>query len=273
MKKILCIVVLAFVLLFCTACEGDVTRALRHEGFSVGGEFECEAFFGENATEKARYLTSGGKLITTEGRIYEVSFQQKYSNGSHCKVADSTLKVVSIFDDKIFKADDGKLYTLNAENNTNAYTEVSTSDNSYAIYELLLSPSDVIKAVTADSNNGIYYVLKSDGNVYAVTITKATGGGAPSIASTIVVYNSADFGGNIIDFGYNGNSSSTFVRTETKVYRMKATNADECSKFADVPCDYQIMESPFFEEYKDYVFVYNGSTVITTYQKIFSVSG
>ena len=30
--------------LMCTACQGDVTRDLRHEGYSIGNDFECEVF-------------------------------------------------------------------------------------------------------------------------------------------------------------------------------------------------------------------------------------
>ena len=263
---------LLVVIFLCTACEGDVTRALRHEGFAVGGEFVCDAFFDENYTDSIKYLTAS-KIITTSGRIYDISLGQKYSNDAHCKVADTSLKVVSIFDDRIFKADDGKLYTLNNENNVNAFTEVTANDNSYAIYQLLLEPEGTIKAMTADSSNGIYYVLKSDGNVYGITISQPDRNVAPVIAGSVLVYSRDDYGGNIVDFAYYGNNPATFVRTDSKVFRMKAMNADECSKYADIPCNYEMVEATVFEEYRDYILVYNGSVVITTYKKTFTMSG
>ena len=46
----------------------DVTRALRHDGLSVGGDIVCEAFIGDNATETVKYLTSK-HIITTSGNI------------------------------------------------------------------------------------------------------------------------------------------------------------------------------------------------------------
>lgn len=273
MKKIFKVSFLLMIIaLFSTGCEGDVTRALRHEGFAVGSEFACDAFFNGEASEKVRYLTSS-KIITTAGRIYDVSLGQKFSNNLNCKISDTNLKVVSIFDDKVFKADDGKIYTLNEENNSKPFTEVTSADNSYGIYQLLLGPEGTIKAQTADSGNGIYYVLKSDGNVYGITITQTDRNAGPSIVGSVVVYNRNDFGGAIVDFNYNGNSAATFVRTEMKVFKMNATNLAECSKYADIACNYEMMEATFFEEYGEYVLAYNGGTVITTYKKIFTVTG
>jgi len=272
MKRYFQVFFVIAVLVLCSACEGDVTRALRHDGFSIGSEFTCSTFFGDSASEKIKYLTAN-RIITQAGRIYEISMGQKYSNNENCKVADTGLKVVNIMDDSIFKADDGKYYSLFGQNNTDSYKEIPATDKMYAYYELLLKPEGTIKVVTADSSNGIYYVLKSDGNVYGVTISKADRNTVPAIIGTVLVYNRNDYGGGIVDFNYNGESSSTFVRTDSTVYRMKPTNLEECSKFADVKCNYQMMEASVFNEYKDYIAAYNGSTVITTYKKVFSVTG
>ena len=262
---------LIFVGLICTSCKGDVTRALRHEGFSVGGDFKCSAFFGETATEQIRYL-NGGTIITESGRIYEISMGQKYSNGENCKVADTTIKVQSIFDNSIVKAEDGNIYTLNPENNTSAYTQLTNADNSFDIYQILLGDG-IIKSMTADSSSGIYYVLKIDGNVYGYTLSKQDRNTPTTVTGTVIVYNSTDYGGPITDFGYYGNSSSTYVRTADKIFRMKATNYDECSKFADIPCNYSMVESSVLEENAPYIIAYNGSTIITNYNKVFSVQG
>ena len=259
------------VVLMCTACQGDVTRALRHEGFNIGQDFECEVFFREEGAETIKYLTAND-IITPNGTIYEISMAQAYSNKSNCRIADTSLKVVSMFDDRVFKAADGKYYSLVAENNSPAYTQVTANDRSYEIYDLLLKPAENIKAMTADSNNGIYYVLKNDGNVYGVTISQADRNAPPAIVGSVIVYNSADYGGRIIDFGYYGDSGSTFVRTDAKVFRMKAQNVEECSKYADIACHYEMMEAPTFEENMEYILAYNGSTIITTYKKVFTVN-
>lgn len=272
LKKVVMMIGLFMVtLLFCSGCDGDVTRALRHDGFNIGNnEFVCSAFADEDNREKIKFMT-GTNIITESGKIYDLSLSQKYSNDEHCKLADTNLKVVAIFDGKVFKADDNKMYYL-ATGDGNSYTEVTQADNSYYLYELLLKPEGTIKVLTADSSSGIYYVLKSDGNVYAYTIESSNRGNPPSIVGTTAVYESGYYGGDIIDFNYAGNSGATFVRSASNVYRMKATNSAECSKYADVNCDYAMSESEVFSEYGDYILAYNGSTLITTYNKIFTAS-
>lgn len=269
MKKYFRLLLVLVVVVLCSACDGDVTRALRHDGFSIGGDFVCDAFFGEEAPEKIKYLLDG-HIITNAGRIYEISMGQKYSNNSNCKVADTSLKVVSLFDNTVFKSTDGKYYRINSDNNVKAYTEIPNTDNMYAYYELLLKPESTIKVMTADSNNGIFYVLKNDGNVYGITITKADRNAPPTIVSTVVVYNRNDYGGAITDFNFNGESSKTFVRAGSRVFHMKASNVEECSKYADVACTYHMEQASVFEEYADSILAYNGSTVITNYKKVFN---
>ena len=45
MKKIRLFIILVCVLFICTACDGDVTRDLRHDGYSYGDQFSCKYFF------------------------------------------------------------------------------------------------------------------------------------------------------------------------------------------------------------------------------------
>lgn len=264
----------AFVLLLCCGCEGDVTRAIRHAGFSLSGdEFVCNAFFNEEGlTEDIRYLT-GSHIITNYGRIYELSMGKNFSNGQNCKVAETEVKVKSLFDNNVFRADNGKIYRLVGDNENKAYSEIGYEHNDYQLYALLLGPVDVVKVVTVDSNNGIYYVLKSDGNVYGYSIYKGDRNQPPSIAGTNVVYNKADYGGDIIDFGYSGDSPATFVRTNDKVFHLIADNAEECQKYADIKCAYHMEEEPMFSEFGEYISAYNGSTIITNYKKVFTLGG
>ena len=275
MKKILKIsVIMCFIVLFCTACNGDVTRALRHDGFAIGGEFICDPFFPKDkedtSYDKIKYLT-GMHIINSEGKIYEYNLQQTYVNKMNCKVADTQLVVKAIFDNRIIKATDNKYYYLVGENSVSPYTAVTSGDNNYDIYDLLLKGEDVIKAQTANSNTGTYYVLKTDGNVYSITIQKADRNSPAAITSTSVIYNKNDYGNTIIDFNYAGDSANTFIRTTDKVFRNRVTNSDECTKYADIQCTYAISEAESFTEYRDRIIAFNGSTLITDYKKIFTV--
>lgn len=271
-KYIKFLVIAFFVTIFCSGCNGDITRAIRHDGFTVGTtEFKCDALMDSGSYETVRFFTSNG-LITDTGRIYNISLSQKFSNNSNCSAADISVKAVAIFDNKVFKADDGRMYYLVSDNNAQAFSQVTTADNSYYLYDLLLRPEGTVKVMTADSTNGIYYVLKTDGNVYGYTVSSADRNSSPTIAGTVIVYSKDDFGGNIIDFNYLGDSAATYVRSENTVFRMVATNSSECTKYADVKCDYAMMEAEVFSKYGDSIFAYNGSTLITTYGKVFTAA-
>lgn len=271
-KYIKFFVITFLVMFFCSGCNGDVTRAIRHDGFTVGTtEFKCDSLMGNSSYEKVSLFTPNS-LITDTGKIYNISLSQKFKNGSNCNAVDIAVKVVAVLDNKIFKADDGRMYYLVGDNNSEAYSQVTTSDNSYYIYELLLKPEGTVKVMTADSNNGIYYVLKTDGNVYGYTLGGTDRNSTPYIAGTTLVYSKDDFGGNIVDFNYAGESNSTFVRTEYSAFRMVATNYEACTQYADEACNYEMVEIESFSKYGDNIFAYNGSTLITTYGKIFTAS-
>ena len=277
MKKTICfLIVFMFVIVFCSGCEGDITRSLRYEGFSVGGDFSCDEFMPEDKDDtsykKIRYLTSSS-IISEDGELYEISLGQKYANNSNCKKADTDLDVVSLFDDKVFKSSDGKYYYLKDDGTRGEkYTEVASNDSDYPIIDLLLKQTGTYKVNTVDSKAGIYYALKNDGNVYSYKVVQADRNTPPAIESMTMVYNKNDFSGSIIDFNYYGeNSGSTFVMSDSKAFKMYVKNEKECTKYADVACKFEMREFESYTENKDYILAYNGSLLITTYGKTFNV--
>lgn len=90
MKKIIriCIFVIGIVFL-CTGCDGNVTRDIRHTGYTLNGDsFKCENFsFKNEATgemvNKIRYLTST-HIIGEDGKVFEISLSKKYLDGQNC---------------------------------------------------------------------------------------------------------------------------------------------------------------------------------------------
>jgi len=267
---------LSFLLLLCfTGCNGNVTRDIRHAGFNVGAKVACDQFFpakkDEVAREKILYYT-GTHIINTDGKIYDFSAGQTYASGQNCREASTSIRVKAIFDNNIVKATDGRYYYLHSNNNVEAYSEVPTTDNAYQVYDILLKEDDVVKVVTADNSTGLYYVLKVDGNIWGNVVNSQERNQPPKLISTQIVYDMTDFGGRIIDFNYAGDSLATFVKTDSKVFRNKIKNYDECSKYADITCEFELMEDPMFEEYKDRIITYNGSTLITDYKMTFTVA-
>lgn len=276
MKKHLKIFLIGIIVLGgCSGCTGNITRDIRHAGFSIGDTFKCKYFFpadkDDTSYKKIQYLT-GNHIISTEGKLYEVSLGQKYSNDQNCKEADTQLVVKAIFDSNIIKATDNKYYYIVGQNDVKSYSEITEADNSYLIYDLLLKADDIVKVITADSSNGIYYVLRTDGNVYSYTVSRTDRNSPPAITSTSIVYSKNDYGSTIIDFNYAGESIATFVKTNEKVFRMRVTNSSECGKYADVQCTYSMQEDETLATYKDNIIAYNGSTLITDYNQIFNAA-
>ena len=272
MKKRVVLFSLLFIIVFlCSACNGNVTRDLRHSGFSVGSKFICDDFYpdGDSLYKRVIYLTDN-KIIDNNGSIYEVSLGQLYENKQNCKKAKTDIVVKAIFDNKIVKGNDNKYYYLDGSNNVESYSLVQDTDNSYELYNMLLKDDDVVKVITADGSKGVYYILKSDGNVYSYTINKDGYNLPLKVTSKSVVYDENDFVSKIIDFNYAGNSTNTYVKTEDNIYRMKAINYDKCSKYADVSCIYKMEKDEVLTKYKDKIIAYNGRIVITDYKQVFT---
>ena len=274
-KRIIGISLLFIIVLLCSACNGDVTREIRHAGFSVSTKFICDGFYPTKKEDilykKIRYITSSN-MIDTEGYVYEVSFGQVYENKQNCKRASTDIIVKAIYDDKVVKGTDNKYYYLVAGNGITKYSQVSEMDNSYELYNLLLSDVNVVKVATVDSSKGLYYILKNDGNIYSYTITKADYNSPLKITARSMTYDVSMYNSKIIDFNYAGDSSSTYIKTEDGLYRMKATNYDKCSKYADVDCVYEMVRDELFDKYGDKIIAFNGNTLITDYKQVFSLS-
>jgi len=271
---LLCLI--AFI--FCTGCDGSITRAIRHAGFTLNGDsFTCGKFYPRDKDdiyyEKIRYYL-GTHIIDDDGKIYELSLSQKYSNGENCVEAATTLHVKAILDNRIIKGTDNKYYYLGAQSKgAESYSAVPTTDNSYTVYNILLKDNDVVKVMSADSSQGLYYVLKTDGNIYGYTIAASQNRNtSPRLTGTQIIYDKNDYEGEIIDFNYAGDSLNTFVKTADKIFRMRASNLEECSKYADIDCIYEMSEDTVLEKYKDRIIAFNGSVLIMDYKKMFTVA-
>lgn len=278
MKKKIRYFIIIFIMLFMvTGCKnGETTRGIRHAGFVINSEeFDCSEFMpkDEEDTNYAKiWYYNGTKLITDNGLIYEVAIGGKFSNNQSCKKSDFTRKVTAILDDKIIRADDGRLYYLVANGNAAAYTAVTSEDNSYALYQILFKDPETIKIVTVDQNAGIYYLLKRDGNVYKYVISKSDYNQPPKLVDSPIVYSKGTYGP-ILDFNYSLSAiGGNFIRTNTSIHRNIATNFETCSKYADVQCHYEMRQDVELFKYMNDVIVYNGTTIITTYGTIFNIS-
>ena len=124
-------------------------------------------------------------------------------------------------------------------------------------------------------------VMNDDGNAWSeiytkvyhcmLRVSKADRDAPLTVSEMSIVYNESQYG-RIIDYNYAGENLGTFIRTENKMYRMRATNFEDCSKYADVKCTYELQEDPIFETYRDVIISYNGNMLITNYGQEFTVA-
>lgn len=261
-------VLLAVLCCGCDAIHASTTRDIRHSGFALSGaEFICDALLKDPDYDKVKFLT-GKHIITESGVLYELSVGQKYSNEQHCMASSLTKKVVALFDDNIVKTEDGKYYYIVRSGDNAPYTAVSTADSNYMIIDAIMKNSDVLKVKTVDASTGHYYVLKKDGNVYNFVVAKTHN--SASVVSSPVVYSKTNYQGDIIDFSYVGKTSGTSVRTTSQIFRMIAINKEECSKYVDIACEYEMKLDEGLTEHQNEILGFSGTYLITTYGKQFN---
>ena len=277
MKKIKYIVLFILVIIItgCSYKYATSTRNIRHSGFTLASDsFKCDSIFDskEEIVKEPIAFYIGGYLFTETGYLYEINLGKVYSNDMNCKKPEFDALVSAIFDLSIIKGTDGNYYYVGGSDDIPAYTQVTKNDEDYALYDILLKDNDIVKASTINSKEGIYYVLKRNGNIYEYDILKNDRDKTYSLTNSFIKYDYADYGSTIIDFNYSGSSTSTFVKTENSYYRMRVTNSEECSKYADVSCIYEMsLDENLTKEY-DQILAYNGSTLITKYGKIFNAN-
>ena len=243
MKKKFFIIILLMVIM-CTGCNGTITREIRESGFSVSDSLiECPILVNKNhddgTYDKVRFL-SDYFAISEAGNIYELSLGGLYSNDMNCRKGGKDIKVKAIYNNMVVRDNNGDFYYLFGNNDVAAYSKVEKEDQFYSLYKILLG-EDVVKSVVVNANSYNYYVLK--------------------------------FNGSIIDFEYSGQTLGTYVRSEDGYYRMMCTNLKECSKYVDVACEFEMKKDEAMSKHSDRIVGFSGTTLITDYGRVFSVSG
>ena len=279
MKKIKIVLLLVICSLFLTACTGDITRAIRKSGYSVSdADFKCPLLTpGKDKEEGKDYekikFLSNSYAISTNGNVYELSFGALYSNNMNCRKS-TKVQAAAIMDNSVIRDKDGKYYYLKQEGNGSLpYQEVTRDDKNYQLYNMILKNPDVIKVSTVNANAYNYYILKTDGNIYNY-IFEEVGERDKTLKfkSNSIIYAKSRFNNSpIIDFNYAGDSTSTYFRTEQEIYRNTITNGEQCNKYVDVPCTYELKKDEKLTEYQDHFLGYGGSIILTDYGKTFTL--
>ncbi len=280
--------IICFIVFLLCGCEGDITRNIRHAGFSLSNSsFVCDAILAENKDdteyETIVFFDPGNSyMITNDSKIYEISLSQKYSDGQNCRLMESSIGIVSIFNNTIFRGTDNNLYYLKSSGKNERYSQVTIDDNNYELYRLLLDDASVIKVIKDDSTSNQYFVLRGDGRIFIYTVAQEevkTDSNKSSYSRKKVYVikgtKEAAFSSKITtpirDFNYSYNSqASSYAITDNELFRSVALNSDDCSAYADIECEYEFKRDNALMDSWDYILAYNGNTLITTYGKVFT---
>lgn len=274
------IIIALFMLLLTSGCAmryAQTTRDIRHAGYSVSNaDFNCPTLFPDEEVgyERIKYITSS-YAITTDGKFYILSLGKEFQNGLNCKRPPNleSKRVKALVDGKLVLCDDNKLYAITGEK---AFTEYSFSENDFGLYRALLNDNSIVKAVSVGSQDNTYsfYALKTDGSVYSVIYGKSgnSNNTVYTKLSDVPAYNKTAYGGDIVDFNHLGAAPGTYVRTETEIYRMKAQNAEECSKYADVACKYDMELDNNLTAHMNRMLGFGGNYILTDYGKQFNAT-
>ena len=278
MKKVFVLISIMMFALVLTGCNGTVTRALRNDGFSVkDNKFKCSLLNldgkvddeEDNTSEDVKFLV-GNYAIGVSGNIYQLSYDQLFSNDMNCKKV-ATIPTKAVLDDKFILGEDGKYYYLNADDGgvVEQFSEMPQEDENYQLLSLFFT-GDVKKADTVNANINSYYVLKEDGSIYNYVLTQDKDTKQYFVKSDNVQFTSNSYDGKIIDFFYAGDSTATFFRTPTSIYRNMIGNEEECSKYVDVTCEYEMKLDEGLTKHQSEILGFSGTYLITTYGKQFN---
>lgn len=164
-------------------------------------------------------------FITNDGKLYQLSFNKLYSNDSNCKQIES---------DKIFKRfiksgiidNENNIYEFNNINKTLEEFNFEPGHTSMP-YIQNISKSDYDNIILAElSNEELYYFKVVDNKIYKYN-ESFTLENEPSL----VLENNEEII-SILDGG---------IRTNKNYYNYskRATNKEECEKYADIKCNYE----------------------------------
>lgn len=233
-------------------CKGDDIREFRHSGYNINdNKFSCKE------VEKVKYLYDNF-LVSESNDIYYISLDLPYSNKSNCRLINSNEKLQSIYGEETFKSYNNIIYSFDYNN----YSDFPVINSTDKITEFLLNDNTNLKII---NNENHYYTLKNDGNIYDYVIEEKDN--IVSIVTSTLLYSSNSLDGTIIDFYYSSNMPSNYIKTSTSYYTFKPNN-EECKKYADIECNYELKKDELLNKYSNEIYAYNGKRVILSNGKV-----
>ena len=207
-------------------------------------------------------------FITNDNDLYVLNINQLYSNNENCKKINNDEKIIKLMSArekannyyKYFVLDDkGNIYNIN-NNELTLYTDIKNENYDVPVFETFQDDNIV--------SQYLYFALKKDGNLYwyeeifqrqdknkLVLLKKYDN-------EIILEYSLIN-----IQQGYIG-----YIKTDKAFYTTKAINQEQCEKYADVECQYEIVKNEKLTDIYDDISIYRlDSTYITKDGKQYAI--
>ena len=217
-------------------------------------------------------------FVTKDNEIYDISFNELYSNNQNCKKREINIDIKNIQDYYIFSKDN-KVY------NIRDLEEQRTSD----YLQIYLADKDIIKIIDSDYDNIDYtnnpklpVIVFKNNNLYKQTYkitTNYDGNGTNKFTlEKEEIYKSLEEYGNIkhIDFSNfyissnSGkdyeleNNTITNIVSDKGYYYLGEIETNECKKYADIECKLELKESEIYKKFsKDIKYIGQQYTILS----------
>lgn len=250
-------------------------------------DFKCDAL------DKDIKFLGNNYIITKDNEIYDISFDELYSNNQNCKKRDIDINIKDIkfkFDVAFvgirFISDDNKLYNSNLEKIDDSF-EFDTVE--YNIYREKNNITGIVGQVNTEiiEYNGwnnkekiTLLVLKDDNKIYNQVYHNIHNYNTKKNTYTLKeekLYKSLEEYGNIqhIDLSnfYSGSSGKNYQLEDNTIttiisdkgyYYLKEIKTDECIKYKDIECKLELKESEIYKRFsKDIKFIGKKYTILS----------
>ena len=213
-------------------------------------------------------------FITKDNEIYDISFDELYSNNQNCKKRDTNIDIKNIVKDNVYGyiilSKDNKLYRGNLEEEMHS---------SYSSFEkVLISDDNITNIISIDQNNNyddnmsreiMALVLKKDNKIYKQYYNEKAiyNDNRQTYDYKITfkreeIYKSLEEYGNInsiiVDNNYTSKSGKfykledntpTTIISDKGYYYLDEVKTDECIKYKDIECKLELKESEIYKKF------------------------
>lgn len=238
--------------------------------YFVAENFKCDAL------DNIKIFTSD-YFITKDNEIYDISFNELYSNNQNCKKREINIDIKNIQDNYIFSKDN-KIY------NIRDLEEQYITD----YLQIYLADKDIIKIIDSDYDNIDYtnnlklpVIVFKNNNLYKQIYKMPTYYDGKVVEKATLekeeIYKSLEEYGNIkhisLANNYTNNSGKDYQLEDNTIktiisdkgyYYLDEVKTDECIKYKDIKCEFELKESEIYKKFsKDIKFIGEHYTILS----------